>query len=294
MMPNHGISNPSPGPYMTPTLLAVLAHPDDETICSGVLAMAAARGWRVVLASATRGEAGEIADASLATPETLGAVREEELRCACGRLGIEEPRLLGYCDSGMAGALQNEDPRSFTRADPHTVQRQIVTLIRKLQPHSVITFEPFGIYGHPDHIAISRFTTEAFDYAGEAEAFRESGPPWRPQYLYYGGLSLPWFEEVQQRIAQLALDRPVFEALSEQMKGHLEAFTAQITHEIDVSGYLPKKVASLACHRTQLTKHAPFFHLIKPNMADLFSPEYYVEVRRSAVPLRELEESLFV
>ena len=98
-----------------PGLLAVFAHPDDEGGASGTMAKAAATGHHVVLACATRGEVGEISHPVLATAETLGAVREAELRAACDLLGVHDLRFLGYRDSGMAGTPANDDPAAISR-----------------------------------------------------------------------------------------------------------------------------------------------------------------------------------
>ena len=68
--------------------------------------------------------------------------------------------------------------------------------------------------------------------------------------------------------------------MSAEMRDHMQAITAQITHEIDVSAYLPQKLSALSCHQTQLTEHSPFYHLIKPELSDMFSPEFFVEVRQ--------------
>ncbi len=241
--------------------------------------MAVDRGWRVVLAVATRGEAGEIADPSLATPDTLGEVREGELRAACEVLGIEEVRFLGYCDSGMAGTPENELPTSLHRADPEQVTGRLVALIREVRPQIVLTFEPFGIYGHPDHIAVSRYTTQAFDLAGDPMAYPSAEDPWGPQRLYYCAFPMPWFARVQERMRSLNLDRSGIERLSAQIKDNAEKVAAQITHEIDVSAYIEAKVESLACHRTQLTPHAPFYHMLNPGMADLLAQEYFIQAR---------------
>ena len=98
------------------SLLAVFAHPDDETFGGGgLLAKYAAEGVRVSPVCATRGEVGEISDPALATRENLGEVREGELRAACRVLGIEEPIILGYRDSGMAGTSDNADSRAFSK-----------------------------------------------------------------------------------------------------------------------------------------------------------------------------------
>lgn len=262
---------------MSPTLLVVLPHPDDESSCSGTLAMAVDRGWRVVVAVATRGEAGEIADPSIATPATLGEVREREMRAACKVLGVEDVRFLGYCDSGMAGTPENELPASLHRADPKRVTGQIVGLIRDLHPQIVLTFEPFGIYGHPDHIAVSRYTTQAFHLAADPTAFSGTGKPWQPQFLCYCAFPIAWFNQILERMKLLNLDTSGLEQINAQIKDNAEKVAAQITHEIDVSAYVEAKVESLACHRTQLTPHAPFYHLLRPQLAELTAREYFIQ-----------------
>ena len=99
---------------MTETLLALFAHPDDEAFGSGgTLAHYAASGTMTALVCSTNGDVGEIADPALATPETLWQVRQDELRCAAGMLGVQELIFLGYRDSGMVGTPENEDPRAY-------------------------------------------------------------------------------------------------------------------------------------------------------------------------------------
>ena len=107
---------------MTQRLLAIFAHPDDEAFgTGGTLACYAATGAEVTLVCATRGEVGEIADPSYATRETLGQVREGELRCAAETVGVREVIFLGYRDSGMAGTAENRDPRAFVNAPAEEV-----------------------------------------------------------------------------------------------------------------------------------------------------------------------------
>jgi LmbE family N-acetylglucosaminyl deacetylase len=264
---------------MTLTILAVFAHPDDESICSGTLAMAVDRGWQVHLAVATRGEAGEIAHPSLATPDTLGTVREIELKAACEVLGIEEVHFLDFCDSGMAGTQENDLPSSLFRADPWQVTGQITGLIRELRPQIVITFEPKGIYGHPDHIIISRCTTQAFDLAGDASAFPNSGTAWQPQRLYYSALPVKWFTSIQQRLRVLELDAGGVEQIIAINRENPEKIDPQITHENDATPYVQQKNDSLACHRTQLTPHSPFKNLLKAEMRDLMAQEFFIQAR---------------
>ena len=155
-------------------LLAVMAHPDDEVFgCGGALARYAAEGAKVTLICATRGEAGEISDPSLANRDDLGRVREQELRAACDVLGIGEPFVFGYRDSGMAGTPDNEHPRALCRADRHELVGHIVKIIRQARPQVLLTFDPNGGYGHPDHIAIHHASREAFFAADIGSMFPE-------------------------------------------------------------------------------------------------------------------------
>jgi LmbE family N-acetylglucosaminyl deacetylase len=140
-----------------PRLLAVFAHPDDETFCAGgTLAKYVASGWEVMVISATRGEAGQIRDPLAATRRTLGQVREREFYAACEQLGVHHARVLNYMD----GTLQNVDPDELIGA--------VAKAARPFRPDVVITFGPDGAYGHPDHIAIGAATTRAFEQAGSS------------------------------------------------------------------------------------------------------------------------------
>ena len=142
-------------------LMAIFAHPDDEGAIASTLAYYANNNVEVTLVCTTKGEVGEISDPALATRETLGEVRAAELQAACDILGIRHLRFLGYRDSGMEGTPENEDPRALVQGDTDVVMGQLVGLIRELQPDIVITFEPFGWYGHPDHQITSRWVTDA-------------------------------------------------------------------------------------------------------------------------------------
>jgi len=136
------------------SLLAVFAHPDDETFRpGGTLALLSRRGVRVYVLTATRGQAGSCGEPPLCTPEELPVVRERELRCACAALGIEPPRLLDY-----------EDGR-LSEAEPEQVIAQILAAIREIHPQVLLTFGPDGLSGHPDHIAAGRSAGDAFHLA---------------------------------------------------------------------------------------------------------------------------------
>jgi N-acetyl-1-D-myo-inositol-2-amino-2-deoxy-alpha-D-glucopyranoside deacetylase len=173
-------------------LLLAFPHPDDESFGpGGTIAKYAREGVDVHYVCATRGEVGSV-DAEMLKPyehlpedQRLGALRGQELRRAADILQLTGLHYLGYRDSGMIGSPDNQDPRAFINADPDRVTGQLVKIIRTYRPQVVVTFDPFGGYGHPDHIFIHHRTTEAFHAAGDAARYPEAGAPYQPQKLYW-------------------------------------------------------------------------------------------------------------
>ncbi|HKD75375.1 MAG TPA: PIG-L family deacetylase [Ktedonobacterales bacterium] len=140
----------SPQSTNSPRLMAIFAHPDDETFgVGGIFARATAAGHPCAEVSATRGEEGEIAAGSGATRDNLGQVREQELRNACAILGVTDVTFLDYIDGHLAEADEDE-----------AVSR-IVAQLRRFRPDVVVTFAANGLYGHPDHMAVHRLALAA-------------------------------------------------------------------------------------------------------------------------------------
>ncbi|MEA3438738.1 MAG: PIG-L deacetylase family protein [Chloroflexota bacterium] len=169
-----------------PTILSVLAHPDDETFgMGGTLALYAQRGMPVHLICATRGEVGVVDPEYLEGFESVAALREHELRCAAGILGLAGVHFLDYRDSGMSGSEDNHHPKALAAAPVDEVAAQIAHYIRRLKPQVVLTFDPIGGYHHPDHIAIHNAAVRAFELADD-NSFPTNGlPAYRPDGLYY-------------------------------------------------------------------------------------------------------------
>ncbi|MCX8062605.1 MAG: PIG-L family deacetylase [Anaerolineales bacterium] len=166
-------------------LLAVLAHPDDETFgIGGTLAYYAECGVQTYLICATRGEAGGMEENCLEGFDSVAARRESELRCAVGVLGIKELYFLDYRDSGMPGSPDNQHPKALVNAPQREVAEKIAHYIRQIRPQVIITFDPIGGYKHPDHIAIHRATVEAF-YLAADERFVDGLPTYQPKKLYF-------------------------------------------------------------------------------------------------------------
>ena len=167
-------------------ILFAFAHPDDEGFATGgTIAMLVSQGARVTLVCATNGDVGEISDPALATPETLGQVRQGELRRAMAITGVDDIRFLNYRDSGMIDTPDNDHPNAFIQAEAPRVVGELVAIMRQTQPHIVITHDPSGGYGHPDHTRMCEHATAAFRLAGDASAYPEGPPPWTPSLLYY-------------------------------------------------------------------------------------------------------------
>lgn len=258
-----------------PRLLAIFAHPDDEGAIAGTLARYARQGAHIALVCATRGEAGEISDPSLATPETLGAVREAELRCACETIGIAELHLLDYCDSGMKGTVENTLSTAFINADPAEIERKLVRIMRQVKPQVVITFESFGWYGHPDHIAAGRYASEAFYLASDANVYPETGAAWRPLRLFHATFSRESFAAIAEYAREHGLDTNWSE--EESWDASLPPQEA-ITHVLDVTDYLGIKDASWQCHQTQTNDDDIFAQVPDEIRRQALQKEYFIQV----------------
>jgi LmbE family N-acetylglucosaminyl deacetylase len=181
---------------MLHTLLAVLAHPDDETFgMGGTLALYARRGVDVYLVCGTRGEVGEMDPKYMRGFSSIAERREAELRCAAENLGLKGVYFLNYRDSGMPGSPDNTHPQALAAQPVEQVAADVVYYIRLLKPQVVITFDPIGGYRHPDHIAAHNGTVLAFQEAGNqtfqplayhpAANYPEELPPYQPQKLYF-------------------------------------------------------------------------------------------------------------
>ena len=150
---------------MIKTLLAVLAHPDDESFgLGGTLALYARRGYDTWLICATRGEAGTVDEEHLRGFKNIADMRTAELDCATAHLGLKDVFYLGYRDSGMTGSEENKHADAQINHPVDEVAGRVVKYIRELKPDVVLTFDPIGGYRHPDHIAAQRATVREVSF----------------------------------------------------------------------------------------------------------------------------------
>jgi len=170
-------------------LLIAFAHPDDESFgLGGLIAKYVAEGVEVSYLCATNGDVGTVSEELLAGYNSIAELRIAELDCAAEKLGFKHVIKLGYKDSGMMHSETSQHPGSLWHTwgrRPDEVTRKVVETIRELKPHVVITFNRYGGYGHPDHIAIQQATTEAFTLAADPDYITGNLPAYTPQKLYY-------------------------------------------------------------------------------------------------------------
>jgi N-acetyl-1-D-myo-inositol-2-amino-2-deoxy-alpha-D-glucopyranoside deacetylase len=241
----------------SPRLLFVHAHPDDESLSNGAtIAHYAARGAQVSVVTCTLGEEGEVigdrwAELAVDRADQLGGYRIGELTAALRALGVGAPTYLGgagrWRDSGMAGTVKRRRQR-FIDADEREAVGALVAIIREQRPHVVVTYDPNGGYGHPDHVHTHTVTTAAVAAAGSEDY---PGEPWAVSKFYWTVLAARAF-----MAGWHALGRD--DLLSEWMIPPAEEFTfGYLDEDIDAvveaaPDACAAKVAALAAHATQV------------------------------------------
>jgi LmbE family N-acetylglucosaminyl deacetylase len=243
------------------TLLFSFAHPDDESFSGVGTAMAcAAAGARTILLTATRGDKGKSGDPAVCEPQELAAWRERELREAARVAGLDEVHLLDYRDRELAEAPADE------------IRRSLVTVIRRVTPAVVITFDPNGFNLHPDHVAISRFTSDAIAAASDPRWFPDAGRPHQVQRLLWTPLFPPW-------------EAAAFDDVGAK---------ASADFVIDISRWRDRKAAALRAHRSQhLSVDRYFFS--QPNLDRILAIETWRQAwgpMPGARPARDVFEGL--
>ena len=226
---------------MSHRLLYIYAHPDDESFgVAGLSRLYADQASQIALVTATRGDAGRAGEPPLCSRAELPARRESELRDAARILGISHVTVLDYLDKHLAEAASD------------TIRRQLVQAIRSHRPHVVVTFDPDGANRHPDHVAISRFASDAVAAAADSRWYPDTGPAHGVQRLLWTTPVLPW-------------DAP---------KSHDLGKEPGVDFLIDVSKYRDVKAAALRAHRTQHVSIDRHFFLL-PDVDRILSVETF-------------------
>lgn len=226
-------------------MLVSLAHPDDEAFGNGpALARYAAEGVEITLICATNGDVGTVDEKLLEGYGSIMERRRAELDCSAQALGLKEVILFGYRDSGMMGSADNHHPESLWQAPLDAVKERVIEVIRRTRPQIILTFDPYGAYGHPDHIKIHQATLAAF-HALQAE-------PDRPQKIYYG--------TVPRNMIRLWLWQMKLRGQDPRKFGRNKDLDLQavydallpVTTRIDVRPYIDAGLKAMACHASQI------------------------------------------
>lgn len=258
--------------------MCILAHPDDESLgTGGILARYAAEGAATFLVTATRGERGwQGSPADNPGPHALGQIREAELRAAAQMLGLREVALLGYGDGEL------------DRASPAEAIGRIVAHVRRVRPDVVVTFDPTGYYGHPDHIAISQFATAAIvasadpSYAGPPAL-----PPHRVAKLYYLALSQAASAAYQEAFGDLVM-------LVDQAERRAAGWADwAITTQVDTTEYWQQVWQAVSCHRTQLPSYQLLRDLPDEHHQHLWGTQTFYRAMSLVNGGRAIERDLF-
>ncbi len=218
-------------------LLAIFAHPDDESMgMGGTLAKHAAEGVETYLVCATRGERGWFGqEEQNPGVQALGELRTKELEAAVHELGMKGLYFLDYLDGEV------------DQADPSDAIAKIVPHIRRIMPQVVVTFPPDGNYGHPDHIATGQLTHAAIVCAADASYVDEENfAPYRVSKLYYMVDSEPFINLVAPFVGEITF--PV----GDQLRGEVPWKDWMITTRIEMGSYCHSAWRAIQRHQSQL------------------------------------------
>ncbi|MEZ7003746.1 N-acetyl-1-D-myo-inositol-2-amino-2-deoxy-alpha-D-glucopyranoside deacetylase [Streptomyces sp. AD55] len=259
-------------------LLLVHAHPDDESINNGVtMARYAAEGAHVTLVTCTLGERGEVIPPESAHlgGAALGEHRLGELTAAMRALGVDDFRLLGgpgrYADSGMMGLPDNDDPGCLWQADVDEAAGLLLDIVREVRPQVLVTYDPDGGYGHPDHVQAHRVAMRAAELAAaEGHAIAK---------VYWNRVPRSTAESAFARLREELPGLPFAEAAGVgDVPGVVD--DERITTEIRGAGAAPAaKAAAMRAHATQIEVAGEWFALSNGLAQPLFTTEYYELVR---------------
>jgi LmbE family N-acetylglucosaminyl deacetylase len=234
------------------TLLAVLAHPDDETFgTGGTLALYASRGVEVHLVCATRGEVGTVDPDLLKDHASIGELRQHELECAAQHLGLAGVHFLDYRDSGMPGSADNLHASALAAAPIEEVAGKVIEWIRRLKPQVVITFDPIGGYRHPDHIAIHNATVRAFEAAGDPAWGTDRLPPHHPDKLYFSTFRRPWLRHGIRLLRLFGQDPRHWGRNKDIDLVDIAQSQFPVHARIDIRPVAEQKQRATACHASQ-------------------------------------------
>ena len=278
------------------SVLTVHAHPDDEASKgSATIARYHDEGIHTVLVCCTGGEAGDILNPAVDTPEVrenLFAVRMQELGNAANAIGYDRLHLLGYHDSGMPDTEVNARPDNFANAPLDEAVGRLVALIRDERPQVIVTYaDDRSFYPHPDHIRVHEISGPAFEAAGDPARFPDAGLPWQPSKMYYVGFSRRRVQALHDEFSRRGEESPY----ARWFEGDFPDNDDRFTTFVEVGDWLPQRRAALLAHRTQVDPDGFWMRLPDSTIREIFPWDEYILARSQVEDLApgEVEDDLF-
>jgi len=265
------------------TLMAVHAHPDDESSSTGgVLARYAGEGIRTVVVTCTNGELGDgpghvKPDEEGHDEAEVANVRLAELKVACDLLGVSDLELLGYHDSGMPDWPYKDEEEVFFNVPQEQSVGRLIELVERYRPDVIVTYDDFGGYNHPDHVQAHRIAVEAF---------RRTGIPAK---LYFIARRRRDWEKLRERMQSVGIEMPAPPArmLDPDMIRRMAETEERITTTVDVSAVAARKREALAAHASQLDQ-SWWTRFPDDAFVEVFGHETFIRAEdRTGAPLPE-------
>ena len=278
------------------TLLVIFAHPDDESHGpAGTLAKYAREGVDIHYLCATRGEAGIVDSSLLKHGGSIADVRTAEVKQAAAALRLASVNFLGYRDSGMEGAADNQHPDSLYQAPLDEVASRIAGFMQRLRPDAIITHDQYGWYGHPDHIKVYQATLKAYDllYGRSIEALQNLHPSTNIPRLYVSSFSKRLLKFVVRIMPLLGRDPRRHGQNQDVDLVRIASWDVPTTARIKVGDYLPIKARAVACHASQRPLAETKNKLLRSLMRQLESSECFNRIYPPVPRGEAVETGLF-
>ncbi len=275
--------------------MGVFAHPDDESFGpGGTLARYAAEGVDVHVIVATDGIAGSVEEGTkLNGHETLAQLRSTELSNAAVALGVKSIWSLPYRDSGMLGAPENQHPDALIQQPRDALVEELVGYMQRLQPDVVVTHDPFGGYGHPDHICVCETTTAAFHMIRALNGQQNGSDLYRPQKLYYTSFDKRILKIMVRLMPLFGKDPTAFGRNKDINFVDIVRWETPVHARVNIGDYLEEKTAASKAHVSQYGG-GPSYMRILPSVVRKRTLSYDNFTRAYPPPNGVVEDGLFV
>lgn len=263
-------------------VLTVQAHADDETITmGGTIALCHDAGIATAVVCCTDGKRATIFAPDMPEETTrprLAEIRQDELLAACRALGVSSVYFLNHGDSNMPGHEDNHKSDAFWQVNLDTAVGGLVRILREFRPHIAVTYNAFGSYGHPDHIQAHRLALLSIEAARHPLMYPDAGPAWNVAAIYYTAFPKATMRTLAAKAKELGIELPF--GRSADGDSPLGTPDDEVTDAVSYASVLPRKVAALRAHRSQIPADWPMLALLEGPLGPAAATEYFTLMSR--------------